>query len=70
MVSVDMNGEETPRRDASVSKRRRLEDQDVDSGSDGKVDFNQEDNAGVDIFFLGRLCGYSRLFFLLTGLSA
>lgn len=55
MVSVDMNGEETPRRGASVSKRRRVEDQDVDSGSDGKVDFNQEDNAGVGIHGMYKL---------------
>ena len=55
MVSVDMNGEETPRQGASVSKRRRLEDRDVDSGSDGKVDFNQEDNAGVGIHEMYKL---------------
>ena len=40
---------------SSVSKRRRLEDRDVDSGSDGKVDFNQEGNAGVGIHGMYKL---------------
>ena len=51
----DMSREETPRRGSSVSKRRRLEDRDVDSGSDGKVDFNQEGNAGVGIHGMYKL---------------
>ena len=51
----DMSREETPRRGSSVSKRRRLEDRDIDSGSDGKVDVNQEDNAGVGIHGMYKL---------------
>ena len=51
----DMSREETPRRGSSVSKRCHLEDRDVDSGSDGKVDFNQEDNAGVGIHGMYKL---------------
>jgi len=51
----DMSGEETPRRVASVRKRLCLDDRDVYSGSDNKVDFNQEDNAGVSIHGMYKL---------------
>ena len=50
-----MSREETSRLGSSVSKRRRLEDRGVDSGSDDKVDFNLEDNAGVGIHGMYKL---------------
>ena len=50
-----MSREETPRRVASVRKRCRLDDRDVYSGSDSKVEFNQEDNAGVSIHGMYKL---------------
>ena len=51
----DMSRKEMPRRVASVRKRHRLDDRDVYSGSDSKVDFSQEDNTGVSIHRMYKL---------------
>ena len=47
-----MSHKEMPRRVAIVRKRHRLDDREVYSGSDSKVDFSQEDNTGVSIELL------------------